>query len=264
MTSRIGTSRAGHAYALDGERIPSVTTIIGNATPKRALIGWAAREAATWAATHRELVDAIGEQEWIDQAANAHTRARNKAATRGTDIHRWAQAALAGEPVDVPDEHADVVRQAVDFMDTWQVREIAAERPCVNTEWQYGGTFDLLAEMADGALWLLDWKTGKGPFTEQALQLAAYASCDIYKHADGNDVAMPNPDRLGFVMLSADGWDLVPVIGATERLFSVFSRMIGVSNFVQWSTPNREGVARWPVLGEPLPSPSSQPTAVPS
>jgi len=252
MTSRLTTSRAGHAYAIDGERVPSVTTIIGNATPKRALLGWAAREAAHWAATHTDLIDAIGEDEWIDQAARAHTRKASKAATRGIDVHADAQGLLEGKALDIPDERLAITRQAVDFMDTWHVEAIAAERPCANTEHNYAGTFDLIARLGDGKTWLLDWKTGKGPYTEQTLQLAAYAACDIYRDADGNDAPMPEIDRLGFVMLSDDGWDLVPVIGDTLRLFNVFTRMIGVSTFVQWTTPNRDGIARWPVLGEPL------------
>jgi hypothetical protein len=252
MTSRITISRAGHALGLDGDRIPTVTTIIGNSTPKPALLWWSARKAAEWAATHRDLLDAIGEDEWIDQAAGAHNRERNKAALRGTDVHRYAEGLLSGEPIEIPDEHLAITRQAVDFMDAWRVQPIASERPCVNLEHRYGGTFDLIAKLADDKTWLLDWKTGKGPFAEQTLQLAAYAGCDIYRDADGNDQPMPEIDRLGFVMLSDDGWDLVPVVGDTLRLFNVFTRMIGVSTFVQWTTPNRDGVARWPVLGEPV------------
>ena len=255
MSSRITVSRAGHALALNGDRIPTVTTIIGNSTPKRALLPWAARQAAEWAATHVDLIPAIGEADWIEQASKAHQRVSNAKATKGTDVHADALGLLKGEALDIPDERLAVTRQAVEFMDAWSVDDIAAERPCANTEWQYGGTFDLIARLADGNVWLLDWKTGKGPYTEQALQLAAYAACDIYQDDAGNDQPMPAVDRLGFVMLSETAWDLVPVVADRDRLFSVFSRMIGVSNFVQWTTPNRDGVARWPVLGEPLPAP---------
>lgn len=252
MTSRLTTSRAGHAYAIDGERVPSVTTIIGNAIHKRALMGWAAREAAHWAATHVDLLDPMGEADWIEQASKAHTKTSNKKAARGTDVHRDAEALLAGDAVDIPDDRLAITRQAVDFMDAWHVNAIAAERPCYNAEWQYAGTFDLIAELADGATWLLDWKTGSGPWPDQTLQLAAYAACPVYVDADGSDNDMPHIDRMGFVMLTDDGWDLVPVVADAERLFNVFTRMIGVSTFVQWTTPNRDGVARWPVVGEPV------------
>lgn len=257
MTSRLTTSRAGHSYALDGDRIPSVTTIIGNATPKPALIYWAAREAANWAATHVDLLPAIGEDDWIGQASKAHERARNKAAVRGTDVHRDAQQLVRGEPVDVPDERRDITAQAVDFMDAWGVHEIAAERPAYNIQWKYGGTFDLIARLNDGQVWMLDWKTGKGPWTEQTLQLAAYAKCDAYRDEHGNDVPMPAIDRMGFVMLSDGGWDFVPVVGNADSLFSAFTHMRRVSDFVEWTTPNRSGVAKWPVLGEPLPRPEA-------
>lgn len=260
MSTRLTVSRAGHAYALDGSRIPSVTTITGK-LDKPALKWWAAKEAATWAATHRDAVDVLGEDEWIKQATAAHNRTRKLKADHGTDVHAYTRAVTRGEAVDVPDDLADEVRQAVKFMDAWGVQEIAAERPCFNTAWRYGGTFDLLARMADGNTWLLDWKTGTGPYPEWSLQGVGYASCDTYQDDDGNDQPMPTVDRVGFVMLSPAGWDLVPVIAwdkptERDRLFGIFTRLIGVNAFVEWSTPNSNGHAAWAVLGEPMPSPT--------
>lgn len=260
MTSRITVSRQGHAYALDGSRIPSVTTITGR-LDKPALMWWAAREAAQWAATHVDLLPAVGESEWVESATKAHKRTRKIKADHGTDVHAGARAVTRGEPVEIPDELADEVKQAVAFLDAWGVQEIAAERPCYNDTWRYGGRFDLLATMADGNTWLLDWKTGKGPYPEWALQAAGYASCDYYQDDDGNDMRMPRIDRLGFVLLSPSGWDLVPVVAwdqarDRERLVEVFNRLIGVNAFVEWSTPNAQGQAAWPVLGEPMPTPS--------
>lgn len=257
MSSRLTISRAGHSYAIDGQRVPSVTTIIGNATAKPALKWWAAREAAAWAATHRDLFDVLGEREWVDQAARAHDRTSRDKMARGTVVHGDARRLVAGEPVDVPDDRRAITEQAAKWLDAWDAHEIAAERPCFNVEHRYGGTFDVIARLRDGATWLLDWKTGSGPYTEQALQLAAYAACEAYQAESGDDVPMPHVDRMGFVMLSDSGADLVPVVADPARLFAVFSRMVGVSNFVEWSTPNKAGHAAWPVLGEPMPAASA-------
>jgi len=256
--SRLTVSRAGHAYALDGERIPSVTSIIGHAYAKPGLQWWAAGEAAQWAAGHVDLLALDGEEAWIKNATRAHLESRNRKAYRGTQAHADAQGLLSGEPVEIAAEYEPLARQAADFMDTWRVREIASERPCANVRWKYGGTFDLIAELADGRTWLLDWKTGKGPYAEQSLQLAGYASCDFYQDKDGNDQPMPVIERMGFVMLSDTAWDLVPVDETPphdrETLIKTFACMVPVSRFAANTTRNSDGIAAWPVLGEPLPS----------
>lgn len=251
----------GHSYALDGVRIPGVTTIIGNASEKPGMVVSAAKLTAEWAATHADLIDPLGEAAWIKQASGHYRDEWKRKADRGTDTHALARLALRGEPVDVPSELEGLVRQAVDFMDSWGVVEVAAERPCYSAHWRYGGTFDLIAETTHGATWLLDWKTGKGPYVNQALQLVGYALAECYQDESGDDQPMPPIDKLGFVMLDDDGWQLVPVTRWNEgtkddrdRLAAVFRSMIPVSNFVEWATPDwRTGEARWPVLGEPIP-----------
>lgn len=260
MSTRVTKRRAGsgHGYAIDGTRVPSVTTILRNVIEKPALKQWAAKEAAAWAATHVDLLPAIGEADWIGQAANAHRRTSGRKADHGTDVHEVVRALAGfGEAVDVPDDLRPKVEQAAKFLDAWGVREIAAERPCYHPTWQYAGTFDLLATLDadDGATWLLDWKTGSGPWTEQTLQLAGYAACEFYQDTDGNDVPMPPIDRMGFVMLSDTEWELVPVIGDREALFESFKFARNLNEFVERTTLNSKGVAAWPVLGEPLPFP---------
>lgn len=264
MSSRLTVSRKGHSYALDGKRVPSVTTIIGNASDKPGMVVSAAKITAEWAATHADLRDALGEDAWLKQASGHYRDEWRAKADKGTDVHALARSALSGEAVDVPTALEGHVRAAVDFMDTWAVREIAAEAACYSARWQYGGRFDLMAELADGATWLLDWKTGKGPYVNQCLQLVGYATAEAYQDANGDDVAMPEPDKLGFVMLGDDGWELVPVTrwnndapNDRQRLTDVFRSMIPINNFVEWATPDyRTGLAKWPVLGEPEPVPN--------
>lgn len=261
MSTRITKRRAGsgHGYAIDGERVPSVTTILRNCIDKPALKMWAAKESAAWAATHADLLPAIGEAEFIDQAARAHMRTSGRKADHGTEVHEVVRTlTTSGEATDVPDDLRAKVEQAAKFLDAWGVREIAAERPCYNATWRYAGTFDVLAKLDadDGRTWLLDWKTGSGPWTEQVLQLAGYAACEMYQDESGNDVAMPPIDRMGFVMLTDNEWELVPVISGVGPLFDSFKHARNLNVFVEDTTPNSKGVARWPVLGEPLPLPS--------
>lgn len=263
--SRLTKRRAGsgHGYAIDGTRVPSVTTILRNVLDKPALRRWAAKEAAAWAATHADLLAAIGEREFIEQAASAPNRTSGRKADHGTDVHNVLLAVTAfGEATDVPDDLRDKVTMGARFLDAWGVEPIAAERPCYNATWRYAGTFDLLARLNDGSTWLLDWKTGSGPWVEQALQLVGYAECEHYQDTDGNDVPMPPVDRLGFVMLTDNEWELVPVIGDRAELWRYFQHARNLNEFVERSTPNSKGNASMPVLGEPLPLPALH--AVPS
>jgi PD-(D/E)XK nuclease superfamily len=254
MASRIQriARGSGHSYALDGVRVVGVTSVLNNALPKHALPNWYAEQTAAWASTHRELADALGDDAWARQATAAPRDAANKAANRGRDVHTHALELLAGSAPEVDPDALPFVEQAADFMRRWQVQELAAERPCGNTTWRYCGTFDLLARLSDGAVWMLDYKTGSGPFNNHALQLAAYAACDIIQIDPEHDAPMPKIDRLGFVMLRRDHWDLVPVKADPERLVKYFYRCMDIAAFHQ-NTSGRE--PRWEILGPPVPIP---------
>lgn len=95
------------------------------------------------------------------------------------------------------------------------------------------GTLDLVAELADGSLWLLDWKTGaSGIFPESALQLAAYQRAEHYIGPDGEEKPMPQVDRCGCVWLRADGYDLVPV-DTDDNTFRTFLYAQQVARFAK-------------------------------
>lgn len=256
MASRITKIKrgTGHSYALDGERIPGVTSILGNALPKIGLRQWNANVTAQWAAANHELLHGqMDEDDWIRMASQAPRRESNRTANRGKSIHAAAQDLLSGQAADVPEELVKSVEHAARFMERWDVAEIAAERPCANTAMHYGGTFDLVATLLGGDIWLLDYKTG-GVYADNALQLAAYAACDIYQDDDGNDEPMPNVEKMGIVQLSDDGWELIPIRAAWRDLFAIFQHARHVAQFTEW-TDDYGREARWPIIGAPLPKP---------
>jgi len=231
-----------HRYALDGRRVPNVTTTIGKASEKPGLAYAAAREAALWALHHFGEVDAMGESAWILAARDAHREVWNASAERGTRIHRAALQLVGGEPITPRDPDTgepwpeDEMRSALHlaaFMDEWDVEPLAAERPLFNEVDLWAGTVDLVAKLRDGATWVLDYKTGSGVYPEHALQLATYRHATHIQVDYGTelwDQPMFRTDRAGVVHVRPDGYRLVPV-RSDEGLYDVFRHMIPVAEW---------------------------------
>lgn len=252
----VGTGR-WHTYSLDGQRVPSVTTIIGKATAKQALVGWAAREAAAWALAHRDEVEQLGEAAWLKQAAAASDAVRDASMVAGTAVHSIAERLIFGEPVETTDPDTgepypdDVVRmgeQVARFLDAWDVTPDTAlvEAPIFHEGEQYAGKFDLCAILRGGDRWLIDYKSGaSGIWPETALQLTAYARATHVVIGE-RDMLMPPVDRCAALWVRPDGWQLVPVASGDE-VWSTFRHMIPVAAFA--------GRRRDDVIGGALPVP---------
>jgi hypothetical protein len=244
---RIDYPRGGHGYALNGERIPGVTTVINQSSPAGGLIDWAAKEAAGWAATHVTELDTLGAAEWVAMAAGAANRLRDSRAERGRKVHDVADKLIEGNPVDVDDpEVMTRAEQVIDFLETWDADVLARECTVYHEIHKYAGTFDLVADLSDGSRWLLDYKTGSGVYSDVALQLAAYryASHLVW---GGNDVPMPDVDRCGVVWIREASWELIPV-DASETVFATFLASMPVYRF--HGTRIGKGT-----VGAPLPKP---------
>lgn len=218
---RINRGR-GHSYTLDGKPVSGVTTIIGKSLPKPALTGWAAREVAEFVAGRREILTQLTDEELIDLCKGAPFRERDKAANRGTEVHRLAEQLAHGREVDVPQELVGHVDSYLAFLEKFEPSEALVERPVFNRQYRYGGTLDLLCRIKEFGRCLLDIKTNRsGPFGETALQMAAYGHAEVYVDADGAEQPLPAVDFYGVVWVRADGFDLYRY-EVTEREWKQF------------------------------------------
>jgi hypothetical protein len=208
----------GHSYLLDGEKVPGVTTILGAALPKPALIEWAGKTTAAYAIDHWEELGELTPSKRLARLDKARFEERDAAARRGTEVHRLAEALVSGEEVTVPDELAGHVESYVDFLDAWEPEPVLVEAVIANRAVGYCGTVDLVADMG-GTRWLLDVKTARsGIFGETALQLCAYARAEVYLDDEGNEAKMADVgiDRIAGIHVRADGWDLRELRGDDE------------------------------------------------
>lgn len=254
MTSRLVFQERYHRYSIDGQWVPSVTSVTGKVGDKGGLIGGAVKETAAWAAIHLDELPQLGEQEWRKVATGAYRRAWNESRDRGTLLHRLAEPMVYGQPLPTEDDQGlpwpdDVfasAQQLARFMDVWQVDPLANEAAVFHEVDRWAGRLDLIAGMADGARWLLDYKTGQsGIWPETSLQLAAYAHATHIVH-QGEDKPMPTVDRAAAVWVRPDQWQLIPVaIG--DPVYEVFRHAIQVA---AWAKLDRDQS-----VGAPMPEP---------
>lgn len=212
MTTSLVFDEGRHRYTLDGRQVPGVTSLIGKGLPKPGLPYWAAKvvaEAAVdGAATLADDVNRLGPDPVIRSLKRTPWAERDKAAIRGTTVHALAESLAHGDDVEVAPSLAPYMAAAADFLDDHDVEPIATEARLASREHWYAGTADLFATV-DGNPMLLDWKTSKSVHGNYFLQLAAYARADFILDGAGNEVPVPDVERIGVVHLTPDGATLV-------------------------------------------------------
>lgn len=223
-----------HSYELDGSRVTGVTTLIGKGVPKPNLIDWAARMAGEYTADHLdELVGMRERAAVVDVVKNAHARARNFAAAKGTEIHGYAQRILAGEPVEVPEAVQGYVDAYVAWLEDWEPEALAVEAAVGSRRWWYAGTFDLVARFRNpDMVSLIDVKTGgSGVWPETCLQVAAYRAAEVMLQG-GREVPMI-PTTAGHALWLADDgtYEFLPLESGPD-VFAVFLHVAHVAGFM--------------------------------
>lgn len=145
----------------DGTRVPSVTTVIRHVeSDNEGLLVWA----------HKLGEEGIG----LDEG-------RQKAAGVGTIVHAAIEADLMGQSVDlasVPATMRPLVDQALAAWRAWRDQTkpeiVASEHSMVSEKHRVGGTLDCVFRI-QGAVTLLDLKTGNRLWPKDLVQIAAYS-----------------------------------------------------------------------------------------
>lgn len=152
----MATSRTGY-YLASGERVPSVTTVIGRFKESGGLIHWAWKLGME-GADYREIRDA---------AADAGTMAHKavEAWTRGQEYR------FEGDP-DICDKAARAYGAFLDWARQTNLQITHPETRLISEKHRYGGTFDALLIQNGRALG--DWKSSNNIYPEYMVQVAAY------------------------------------------------------------------------------------------
>lgn len=169
----------------------SVTTLIklGLGTSP-ALMGWAVKTTAEYAVNNRAAWAPLADSDpgaAIDVLKEARFKTSGKAAARGTDLHRAAEALALGElDPDVEPHIVPYVERYREFLDRYEPTFLMSEAPVYNLRHHYAGTTDGIMEIA-GRRVIFDIKTTdktpdartRPPYPEVALQLAAYSRAEV-------------------------------------------------------------------------------------
>ena len=201
---------------LDG--FPSVTTIIGatDASKGQALMGWAYN-------TGLEGVVELLRSGKIDAGVSVPTlkrrlksakltpwSTRDRAASRGSSAHEWAEKLLLGV-ADYDDvlegtsrDQQGYARALIAWHRDYGRTPVAVERVCVHLGLEYAGTADLIDSGEDpDVVDVMDFKTSKAIYPSQFIQGTAYGQAwEDMTRRRGNPQRVAN---IGVIRLGADG-----------------------------------------------------------
>lgn len=228
----------GHSYQdANGIRVPGVTTIL-KALPKDALINWAANATADYALNNWDELATMPPAARLKKIQDGRYEDRDRAANRGTAVHKLAEQLVRGERVEMPDEIAGHTEAYARFLDEFDVRPVLVEAVVMNHRHGFAGTLDLVADFPTlGQRLLVDLKTSRsGVFGEAALQLAAYRNADAYVSTSGTEVEMIPVDGCAAVHVRADGYSLRPVEAGPDQ----FRAFLYLQQIARWDETSRE------------------------
>jgi hypothetical protein len=236
---RVETKR-GHKYELDGKEVKGVTTLLGGGMPKPALPYWSAKMVAEYVADNFSNLESFLSRD--REAAIKHMKMvpwteRDKAATRGTDVHAIAETIIHGGDAEVRGEIVDHVKGYVKWLDDWDVEPVLTEKVVANRTHWYAGTFDAVLKFNsgpyEGKTYLCDWKTSKAIYGEMAMQLVAYANAEFYLDESETEQPLPKVDGLAIVHITDEGTSFYEVTDS-EYAWESFLAVIDVSKRMEY------------------------------
>lgn len=262
---RSGRNGDYHVYKLDGEWVPGVTTIVKDTVPAPALVDWAARVTARYAADHLDTLWGmrhLGLDAIYSVLESKPRSERDSAGARGSQLHLWAEDMIHGREVKVSSELLPWVLSVRDFLEDWEPKPVLLETAVGSRKHGYAGTLDLVADFPEiqlpngvrypAARRIVDYKSSRRIYAEISLQLAGYSGADVYLDAAGEEhsVAELGIAETGFaVHIRPEGYRLQPVYCGREAQ-SAFARLTWVRSLLK-----RGGTLdQW--LGDPLPAPT--------
>ena len=196
-------------YETRGRRYLSVTTILNNAYLKPFLMGWESRMAAETAVSGRHAGMSEREATTYLQRSSCHYMWIRL--EEGNSVHRQLESILAPAAQGIRPiwwmngSTEGYIRAARAFCEDNLSVVLATECRVFSDRFSYAGTVDLMARTKSGKVIMVDWKTSKSIYPDNALRLAAYAGTDWMIEGNGNVREMVFPSEAAVVSLDRTG-----------------------------------------------------------
>lgn len=174
------------SYKVDGERFPSVTTLLGIVDKSGPLMAWAVKETL---------------------AGRDYKETRDTAATRGTSVHDALEALSKDGTVpslsDFPEEDRGYVQALCSWWLDHNPEPVLVEQVVASKRLRFAGRFDLLASI-DGFTHLIDLKTSAHVYETHHLQMMGYRLALV-------ECGWPDPTVCSILRVGEDGaYEFVP------------------------------------------------------
>lgn len=184
-----------HVHMYDGKRMHGVTSVLKNWGDPSALVNWAANQAVEYIKDNSSVLSPtdLGVSSGVlDDARTAHTRKRDKAGDKGTEVHARLEEAMnewinTGGFTIKDTATDDIVHRVMQWMFDNGIKPLKSEMPVYSLKHFYAGIADGVIEK-DGKKYILDFKTSGSIQTKAFVQCAAY-SVAIKEMKPGAEVA---------------------------------------------------------------------------
>ena len=229
-----------YTHPARGRSVPSITNIKDTKNIP-ALVGWAAKITAQYAAANREKLAGLSEDEAFRLVKDARFAPDPESPSHMGDIvHGWVDAHIKGEPIDpavyvdektgelteAPRTARNMWRQFQGLEAKYHPEWVMSEFTVWSEQYGYAGTADAGALMRvagnpDPYLTLIDHKTGKAAYPDTAMQLGALAHADFILEPDGTEKELPHFQKFAILHIRPMGASLIPV-EHTDEWFKAF------------------------------------------
>lgn len=228
-----------YKHPISASVVPSITNVIGM-KDKPALVGWAAREVATFAAENLDVLGKLERQERIDLAKGSPYRSSHNAADRGTEVHGWIETyikkTMSGRKPGRPEGYEkssitakNMWTQFGAFVKKYDPEWVASEFTVWSDTYEYAGTGDFIAKIKGSYVWV-DAKTGKGVYPEVGMQIAALRGADYMFLSDGERTVLPPFDRGAVLHVRPRGTRFHPL----DHMDECFEAFLGLRQVFRW------------------------------
>jgi hypothetical protein len=220
--------------------VPSITNITG--MKFKPLFKAGLKKAANYAADNRAMLANLDRDAVYTLVVNP-PNAPNEPSEVGTLVHGWIErfikAKLTGNEADLvtAGEAASAVNTArwmyqsfLAFDKHYKPEYTASEFTVWSNRYGYAGTADFSMRLG-GTHVLVDAKTGKQPYPEVAMQLAAIAKADFVLAADGTESRLPAYDGYAVLHVRPRSATLHPVY----RIEEAFQSFLGLKAVFDWN-----------------------------